>query len=162
VHCTYEDVGNIFPQVIWHTETPVLRTAPAPCFTVTTCADNGFKVVLTVKALMKCWPAMIFSKKCACGVFGQKPGFGNQAAALQAHLHGCCQPVRWTVKLLKAFFKKGLAKPTPVLFPFHSLEQYGAHYPFPARRGEPCATRNISCPKATRNGLACHRRNILR
>ena len=47
-NCSYKDVGDIFPDVIWHTETPVLRTAPAPMFLLSKLVrDCGYKVVLT-------------------------------------------------------------------------------------------------------------------
>jgi asparagine synthase (glutamine-hydrolysing) len=47
-HCTSPDIGAIFPDVIWHTETPVLRTAPAPMFLLSQLVrDHGLKVVLT-------------------------------------------------------------------------------------------------------------------
>jgi len=42
------DIGAIFPEVIWHTETPILRTAPAPMFLLSKLVrDNHYKVVLT-------------------------------------------------------------------------------------------------------------------
>ncbi len=48
VYCTHSDIGEIFPQVIWHTETPVLRTAPAPMFLLSGLVhQHGFKVVMT-------------------------------------------------------------------------------------------------------------------
>ncbi|MBK1643616.1 asparagine synthase (glutamine-hydrolyzing) [Thiocapsa imhoffii] len=48
VRATHADIGRVFPDVIWHTETPVLRTAPAPMFLLSKLVrDNGFKVVLT-------------------------------------------------------------------------------------------------------------------
>jgi asparagine synthase (glutamine-hydrolysing) len=48
VFCTHEDIGAIFPEVIWHTETPVLRTAPAPMFLLSKLVrDHDYKVVLT-------------------------------------------------------------------------------------------------------------------
>jgi asparagine synthase (glutamine-hydrolysing) len=48
VHTTHADIGRIFPDVIWHTETPVMRTAPAPMFLLSKLVqDHGFKVVLT-------------------------------------------------------------------------------------------------------------------
>jgi len=48
VHCTYDDVAAIFPDVIWHTEQPIIRTAPAPMFLLAKLVrDSGFKVVLT-------------------------------------------------------------------------------------------------------------------
>uniref|UniRef100_UPI00260A2740 asparagine synthase (glutamine-hydrolyzing) n=1 Tax=uncultured Gimesia sp. TaxID=1678688 RepID=UPI00260A2740 len=48
VCCSYEDIGRIFPEVIQHTEKPVLRTAPAPMFLLSKLVrDNQFKVVMT-------------------------------------------------------------------------------------------------------------------
>jgi asparagine synthase (glutamine-hydrolysing) len=41
-------IGQVFPQVIWHGERPVLRAAPAPLFLLSELVrKNGFKVVLT-------------------------------------------------------------------------------------------------------------------
>jgi len=43
-----EDIARIFPDVIRHTERPILRTAPAPLFLLSRLArDAGIKVVLT-------------------------------------------------------------------------------------------------------------------
>jgi asparagine synthase (glutamine-hydrolysing) len=48
VSCSSSDIARIFPEVIWHTEQPVLRTAPAPMFMLSQLVrDSGFKVVLT-------------------------------------------------------------------------------------------------------------------
>ncbi|MCP4357204.1 MAG: asparagine synthase (glutamine-hydrolyzing) [Chloroflexi bacterium] len=48
ITCTSEDVGRTFPEVIWHSETPLMRTAPAPLFLLSKLVhDLGFKVVLT-------------------------------------------------------------------------------------------------------------------
>jgi asparagine synthase (glutamine-hydrolysing) len=48
VLCSEKDIGKIFPLVIWHTETPILRTAPAPLFKLSGLVrENHFKVVLT-------------------------------------------------------------------------------------------------------------------
>jgi asparagine synthase (glutamine-hydrolysing) len=48
VRCTTQDIGNVFPELIWHTETPVLRTAPAPLMLLARHVHSqGFKVVLT-------------------------------------------------------------------------------------------------------------------
>jgi len=48
VQAAYSDIGRVFPEVIWHTETPVMRTSPAPMFLLSKLARNcGFKVVLT-------------------------------------------------------------------------------------------------------------------
>lgn len=48
VTATHQDIGEAFPQVIWHTETPLTRTSPAPLFLLSKLVqDNDFKVVLT-------------------------------------------------------------------------------------------------------------------
>jgi len=48
VQCSYEDISRVFPDVIWHTEKPVLRTAPAPLFLLSRLVHaEGYKVVLT-------------------------------------------------------------------------------------------------------------------
>ena len=48
VRATHEDIARVFPEVLWHTEVPVMRTAPAPMFLLSKLVhDHGFKVVLT-------------------------------------------------------------------------------------------------------------------
>lgn len=48
VICSSEDIGRNFPQVIWHTEKPILRTAPVPLYLLSGLVhEEGFKVVLT-------------------------------------------------------------------------------------------------------------------
>ncbi len=48
IQCSDEDIGNLFPQVIWHTEVPMIRTAPAPLMMLSGLVrQSDFKVVLT-------------------------------------------------------------------------------------------------------------------
>jgi asparagine synthase (glutamine-hydrolysing) len=48
ITCRPEDIARVFPEVIWHTETPLLRTAPAPLYLLAGLVrQHGFKVVLT-------------------------------------------------------------------------------------------------------------------
>jgi len=48
VRCTEREIGEVFPEVVWHAEVPMLRTAPAPLFRLSELVrENGFKVVLT-------------------------------------------------------------------------------------------------------------------
>lgn len=48
VDCGYADISQAFPDVIWHTETPILRTAPAPLYLLSKLVrQNDYKVVLT-------------------------------------------------------------------------------------------------------------------
>lgn len=48
IYCTQPDIGRAFPDVIWHTEIPTLRTAPAPMFMLSGLVrDRNLKVVIT-------------------------------------------------------------------------------------------------------------------
>src|ERR1017187_7119864 len=48
VRATHADIGRVFPEVVWHTEVPIMRTAPAPMFLLSKLVrETGFKVVLT-------------------------------------------------------------------------------------------------------------------
>jgi asparagine synthase (glutamine-hydrolysing) len=48
VDCGYEDIADVFPRVVWHTEQPVLRTAPAPLYLLARLVrSSSYKVVLT-------------------------------------------------------------------------------------------------------------------
>jgi len=48
IRCTHSDIGRVFPEMIWHTETPVMRASPAPLFLLSALVrDHGLKVVLT-------------------------------------------------------------------------------------------------------------------
>jgi asparagine synthase (glutamine-hydrolysing) len=48
VRCTLDDIGRALPEVVWHAEKPLLRTAPAPLFRLSRLVrDAGYKVVLT-------------------------------------------------------------------------------------------------------------------
>jgi asparagine synthase (glutamine-hydrolysing) len=48
ISCSHDDIARSLPQVIRHTEQPIVRTAPIPMFLLSKLvADSGFKVVLT-------------------------------------------------------------------------------------------------------------------
>ena len=48
IRCHHQDIARVFPDVIWHTEQPVLRTAPAPLYLLSKLVhESGFKVVLS-------------------------------------------------------------------------------------------------------------------
>lgn len=48
ITCTNEDISEIFPKVIWHAESPMLRTAPAPMYNLSKFVrSNHIKVVIT-------------------------------------------------------------------------------------------------------------------
>lgn len=48
VYARHSDIGELFPEVIWHTEIPILRTAPVPLYKLSELVrQNHYKVVLT-------------------------------------------------------------------------------------------------------------------
>jgi asparagine synthase (glutamine-hydrolysing) len=48
ISCSYKDIAEAFPSVIWHTERPILRTAPTPLYMLSRLVrQTNFKVVLT-------------------------------------------------------------------------------------------------------------------
>jgi len=48
VRCSRRQIGERFPQLIWHTETPIVRTAPVPLMMLSGLVrESGYKVVLT-------------------------------------------------------------------------------------------------------------------
>ncbi|MCP4631916.1 MAG: asparagine synthase (glutamine-hydrolyzing) [candidate division Zixibacteria bacterium] len=48
VECSYKNIGELFPEVIWHTEKPIVRTAPTPLMMLSKLVrENDIKVVLT-------------------------------------------------------------------------------------------------------------------
>lgn len=48
IHATHKNIGDVFPDVIWHTEVPLMRTSPAPMFLLSRLVrQHQFKVVMT-------------------------------------------------------------------------------------------------------------------
>ena len=48
VYATHEEIGRVFPDVVWHVETPILRTSPAPLFLLSRLVrEHKYKVVMT-------------------------------------------------------------------------------------------------------------------
>ncbi len=48
IRCDGADIARVFADVIWHTEKPVIRAAPAPLYMLSQLIrDDGYKVVLT-------------------------------------------------------------------------------------------------------------------
>ena len=48
ITCSSRDIAEYFPKVVWHSETPVTRTAPTPMLILSKLVrDNNIKVVIT-------------------------------------------------------------------------------------------------------------------
>jgi asparagine synthase (glutamine-hydrolysing) len=71
VRCSHEDIGGVFSDVVWHTEQPILRTAPAPLFLLSRHVRNsGFKVVVTGEGADEVFGGYDIFKKRKYGVSG--------------------------------------------------------------------------------------------
>ncbi len=48
MNCSAKDIAEFFPKVVWHSETPMTRTAPAPMLLLSKLVrENNIKVVIT-------------------------------------------------------------------------------------------------------------------
>lgn len=112
VYCTHEDIGTIFPEVIWHTETPILRTAPAPMFLLSKLVrDHHYKVVLTGEGADEFLAGYDIFKEALIRRFWAR----NPASQLRPLLLGRLYPdIRGLAgsrgAFQMAFFKKGLSE----------------------------------------------------
>ena len=109
VHATHADIGAVFPEVVWHAETPLLRTAPAPMFLLSGLVrDNGFKVVLTGEGADEFLAGYdIFKEAKIRRFWAEQPDSEPRPALFEAHL-----PVDAGIELglRQAFFGLGLTE----------------------------------------------------
>jgi len=64
LRCSDQDISRVFPTSVWHAETPLLRTAPAPLYLLSQMVrDAGYKVVLTGEGADETLAAMTCSRK---------------------------------------------------------------------------------------------------
>jgi asparagine synthase (glutamine-hydrolysing) len=110
INCSYEDVGHIFPDVIWHTETPILRTAPAPMFLLSKLVrDSGYKVVLTGEGADEFLAGYDIFKEMQLRRFWARNPESSIRPLLFKRLYKDIEGFSAEqVEYLKAFFKKGL------------------------------------------------------
>ena len=48
ITCSSDEIAELFPKVVWHSETPLTRTAPTPMLILSKLVrDNNIKVVIT-------------------------------------------------------------------------------------------------------------------
>ena len=110
INCSYEDVGQIFPDVIWHTETPILRTAPAPMFLLSKLVrDSGYKVVLTGEGADEFFAGYDIFKEMQVRRFWAKNPESSMRPLLFKRLYNDIEGFSTApIEYLKAFFKNGL------------------------------------------------------
>jgi asparagine synthase (glutamine-hydrolysing) len=109
ISCGDSDIATIFPEVIAHTERPVIRTAPAPLHLLSRLVrDEGFKVVLTGEGADEIFAGYDIFKEAAVRRFcARQPG-----SQIRPHLFRKLYPYlpglqRQSPDYLAAFFGAG-------------------------------------------------------
>jgi asparagine synthase (glutamine-hydrolysing) len=113
VRCSDAEIGQNFPQVIWHTETPILRTAPAPLFQLSRLVrDNNFKVVLTGEGADEIFAGYnIFKEDRVRRFWARRPESKIRPRLLEKlYPYVFAQGDGRARSYLEGFFRKGLSK----------------------------------------------------
>jgi len=111
IKCSEADIGKVFDRIIWHTEVPLLRTAPAPLFYLSRLVrENNFKVVLTGEGADELFAGYNIFREVLVRRFWSR----NPESALRPRLLERLYPYVFSQgngrakKFLTGFFKKGL------------------------------------------------------
>ncbi len=112
MECTDADIANVFPEVVWHAETPLLRTAPAPMYILSNLVrQNGLKVVLTGEGADEFLGGYDIFKEARVRRFWAADPQSKVRPLLLRKLYGDVQGMGGTSQAyLEAFFKNGLAE----------------------------------------------------
>ncbi len=110
VEVTHEAIGQIFPEVIWHTETPLLRTAPAPMFLLSRrVRECGYKVVLTGEGADEFFAGYdIFKEAKVRRFWARYPDSKWRFRLLEKLYPDVFKSGQTSLSYLKAFFESGL------------------------------------------------------
>jgi asparagine synthase (glutamine-hydrolysing) len=112
IRCTDADIGTDFPDIIWHTETPLLRTAPVPLFQLSKLVkQNNYKVVLTGEGSDEIFAGYdIFKEDRIRRFWARQPSSKTRPRLLQRLYPDIFQQADSRAKaFLEGFFRKGLS-----------------------------------------------------
>ncbi len=110
VHCSRRDIGEAFPQLIRHTESPVLRTAAAPLMLLSRrVRQEGYKVVLTGEGADEVFGGYDLFKEAKVRRFWARQPGSRLRPLLLGRLYGYLEnsPVSHAA-LAQSFFGKGM------------------------------------------------------
>ncbi|GAP13446.1 asparagine synthase [Longilinea arvoryzae] len=122
VYATHEEIGRVFPQVIWHTETPILRTAPAPMYLLSGLVrEHDMKVVITGEGADELLGGYDIFKEMLVRRFWARNPESEMRPMLLTRLYPDIAALNSPGRAyLKAFFKKDLSQ-TDSPFYSHSI-----------------------------------------
>ncbi|BBO70448.1 asparagine synthetase B [Desulfosarcina alkanivorans] len=109
VRCAEADIGRIFPRVVWHAETPLLRTGPSPLFLLSRLVrDSDFKVVLTGEGADEVFAGYNIFKEAKIRRFWARHPDSKMRPALLARLYPYIFKDAKSGAFLQSFFKRNL------------------------------------------------------
>jgi asparagine synthase (glutamine-hydrolysing) len=118
--CTHEDIARVFPDVIWHTEVPLLRTAPAPMFLLSELVHrHSYKVVLTGEGADELLAGYDIFKEMQIRRFWARQPESKLRPALFRKIYPEIPRLAQSDAFLQSFFKRGLELTSS---PFYSHE----------------------------------------
>ncbi len=113
----YQDIGEAYSEVIWHSETPMIRTAPAPLFALSKLVyDNQIKVVLTGEGADEIFGGYNIFKENSIRRFWAKDPSSRIRPALLSRLYPYINTDKDN-RFWQSFFKRQL---TDISNPFYS------------------------------------------
>ncbi|WP_242103813.1 asparagine synthase (glutamine-hydrolyzing) [Lysobacter sp. M15] len=110
LRCTRRDIGEAFPRLIRHTETPVLRTAPVPLMLLAgSVREQGYKVVLTGEGADEVFGGYDLFKEAKIRRFWARQPDSRMRPLLLQRLYGYLEnsPVR-NPAFAQSFFGQGM------------------------------------------------------
>lgn len=89
IRCSRQQIGERFPALIWHTETPIVRTAPVPLMMLSGLVRNsGYKVVLTGEGADEVFAGYDIFKEAKIRRFWARQPESKWRASLFSRLYG--------------------------------------------------------------------------
>jgi asparagine synthase (glutamine-hydrolysing) len=110
---TSDDIGVALPEVVWHTEVPILRTAPTPMYFLSKLVhEHDYKVVMTGEGADELLAGYDIFKEMKIRRFWAKNPASQKRPLLLHRLYPDISGMGSTGAFMLAFFKKGLTHTT--------------------------------------------------
>jgi asparagine synthase (glutamine-hydrolysing) len=110
-----EDIAGHFPDVIWHAETPILRTAPAPLYALSELVrGENYKVVLTGEGADEVWAGYNIFREAKVRRFWSRRPQDQRRALLLTRLYPYLELS--PPQFLTRFYGQGLDRPDEPFF----------------------------------------------
>ena len=117
INCDYSDIARSFADVVWHSEKPMIRTAPTPMYMLSRLVrDSGIKVVLTGEGADEVFGGYDIYKEAKIRRFWLRQPASKRRASLLRRLYP---------------YQANLSKQSDAyLRSFFSIEKHGGENPF--------------------------------